>query len=79
MSISPAPSSQSARATALPAPPAPTKQDAVQVRARISRRKLSAKPQQSVLWPTALPVREHDRVDRADRRGLGRERVEIAE
>ena len=37
------------------------------------RRKLSAKPQQSVLWPTCPDRSKHDRVDRADRRGLGRE------
>ena len=35
-------------------------------------RKLSAKPQQSVLWPTVLSAREDDRVDRADRRRFGR-------
>ena len=41
------------------------------------RRKLSAKPQQSVLCPIAPAALEDDRVDRADRRGVRRQLVEV--
>ena len=55
ISICPAPRSQSARATALPAPPAPRRRTRSSAAPRIAERKLSAKPQQSVLWPMDLP------------------------
>ena len=78
-SICSAPRSTSARATALPAPPAPSSRTEPELAPCIPRRKLSAKPQQSVLWPIGLARPEHDRVDRADRGGLGGELVELGD
>ncbi len=52
--------------------------DALGRRRRAARARSSpANPGQSVLCPTAAAVVEHDRVDRAERLGLGRERVEV--
>ena len=72
----PTPSVSRACATAAPAPPAPNCTTRSRGASGSSRRKLSAKPDQSVLCPIAPPVLEHHRVDGAERARIGGQLVE---